>query len=169
MDDSGANLAANLKRLREARGLSQQRISRLSGIPRPTWASLESGDANPTLQVLTRAAAGRSLWPPPRTHQGELWPVRGPARSEQRPPAESPGWLSDEGIGAEGDWDGELPPSLDQDAAAVLSALGDGPTHADSLCSRLGLPYRCVSKALLTLCLSGVVVEGPPGHYRRQR
>ena len=34
-----------------------QRMAALSGIPRPTWASLESGDANPTLAVLTRAAA----------------------------------------------------------------------------------------------------------------
>jgi len=51
------HLAANVKRLRESRGLSQQQMSRLSGIPRPTWASLESGSANPTLAVLARAAA----------------------------------------------------------------------------------------------------------------
>ena len=37
--------------------LSQLRIAQLSGIPRPTWASLESGAANPTLAVLSRAAA----------------------------------------------------------------------------------------------------------------
>ena len=57
MDDLRANLAANARRLREARGLSQQRMAQLSGIPRPTWASLESGSANPTLSVLSRAAA----------------------------------------------------------------------------------------------------------------
>ena len=57
MDDPRANLAANVRRLREARGLSQQRMAHLSGIPRPTWASLESGAANPTLTVLSRAAA----------------------------------------------------------------------------------------------------------------
>ena len=56
-DDGAANLAANLRRLREARGLSQQQAARLAGIPRPTWASLESGSANPTLAVLTRTAA----------------------------------------------------------------------------------------------------------------
>ncbi len=55
--DLQGNLAANARRLREARGLSQQRVSELSGIPRPTWASLESGSANPTLSVLSRAAA----------------------------------------------------------------------------------------------------------------
>jgi transcriptional regulator with XRE-family HTH domain len=56
LGDSGSNLAANVRRLREARGLSQLQISKVAGIPRPTWASLESGGANPTLQVLTRAA-----------------------------------------------------------------------------------------------------------------
>ena len=56
MDDHRANLSANVRRLREERGLSQQRMATISGIPRPTWASLESGSANPTLSVLTRAA-----------------------------------------------------------------------------------------------------------------
>jgi transcriptional regulator with XRE-family HTH domain len=32
-------------------------MAQLSGMPRPTWASLESGSANPTLSVLSRAAA----------------------------------------------------------------------------------------------------------------
>jgi len=57
MDDSRANLAENVRRLRETRGLSQQRMAEVSGIPRPTWASLESGAANPTLAVLSRAAS----------------------------------------------------------------------------------------------------------------
>jgi transcriptional regulator with XRE-family HTH domain len=51
MNDLRANLGSNVRRLREARGLSQQRIAQLSDIPRPTWASLESGAANPTLAV----------------------------------------------------------------------------------------------------------------------
>jgi transcriptional regulator with XRE-family HTH domain len=58
MADSAAHLAANVRRLREERGLSQQRVARLAGVPRPTWASLESGSANPTLAVLSRVAAG---------------------------------------------------------------------------------------------------------------
>jgi transcriptional regulator with XRE-family HTH domain len=56
MSDLARNLAANVRRLREARGLSQQGCAELSGIPRPTWASLESGAANPTLAVLSRVA-----------------------------------------------------------------------------------------------------------------
>lgn len=56
MTDINRNLAENTRRLREARKLSQQQIAKLSGIPRPTWASLETGSANPTLAVLSKAA-----------------------------------------------------------------------------------------------------------------
>jgi transcriptional regulator with XRE-family HTH domain len=71
-DDLRANLGSNVRRLRDARSLSQQQMARISGIPRPTWASLESGSANPTLSVLTRAAAAlqvsiEELIGPPRT------------------------------------------------------------------------------------------------------
>ena len=57
MQELHRNLAANVRKLREAHGLSQQRMAELSGIPRPTWASLESGTANPTLSVLSKAAS----------------------------------------------------------------------------------------------------------------
>ena len=72
MDDIATNLAANVRRLREERGLSQQQMAQLSGLPRPTWASLESGSANPTLAVLTKAGAALQvsmdeLIGPPRT------------------------------------------------------------------------------------------------------
>ena len=72
MDDLHGNLAQNIRRLREAHGLSQQRMAQLSGIPRPTWASLESGTANPTLSVLNKAASAlqvsiEELVGPPRT------------------------------------------------------------------------------------------------------
>jgi transcriptional regulator with XRE-family HTH domain len=55
-DSTSTHLAHNARRLREERGLSQQQMAKLSGIPRPTWASLESGSANPTLAVLSKAA-----------------------------------------------------------------------------------------------------------------
>jgi transcriptional regulator with XRE-family HTH domain len=55
--DIAARLASNVAQLREARGLSQQQMARLAGVPRATWAHLESGNANPTLTVLNRAAA----------------------------------------------------------------------------------------------------------------
>jgi len=56
MKDIRFNLAQNIRQLRESRSFSQQRMATLSGIPRPTWASLESGTANPTLAVLSKAA-----------------------------------------------------------------------------------------------------------------
>jgi transcriptional regulator with XRE-family HTH domain len=56
MADVKSNLADNVRRLRAARQLSQQQLANLSGIPRPTWASLETGVANPTLSVLSKAA-----------------------------------------------------------------------------------------------------------------
>jgi transcriptional regulator with XRE-family HTH domain len=51
-----ARLASNVAQLREARGLTQQQMAKLAGVPRATWAHLESGHANPTLTVLNRAA-----------------------------------------------------------------------------------------------------------------
>ncbi|MEQ9495976.1 MAG: XRE family transcriptional regulator [Deltaproteobacteria bacterium] len=51
------HLASNVRLLREARGLTQQQIAKTAGVPRPTWAHLESGAANPTLQVLVKVAA----------------------------------------------------------------------------------------------------------------
>lgn len=58
LSDGLANyLAENIKQLRTARHLTQNDLARLSRIPRATWANLESGSANPTLNVLTRVAA----------------------------------------------------------------------------------------------------------------
>lgn len=56
MEDVAQHLARNLRQLREARGLSQEQLSKAAGIPRPTWTNLESGSANPTLSVLIRVA-----------------------------------------------------------------------------------------------------------------
>jgi transcriptional regulator with XRE-family HTH domain len=50
-------IAQNIKQLRQSRNLSQEQLSRLSGVPRPTWSNLESGTANPTVAVLTKVAA----------------------------------------------------------------------------------------------------------------
>ena len=71
MSDAARNLALTLKQLRGVRGVTQQRLAQLSGVPRPTIANLESGGANPTLQVLTRVAAAlqvgvEELISPPR-------------------------------------------------------------------------------------------------------
>jgi len=57
IDDPAANLALNIKQLREARSLTQHQISKIAELPRPTWANLESGAANPTLSVLMKVAS----------------------------------------------------------------------------------------------------------------
>jgi XRE family transcriptional regulator, regulator of sulfur utilization len=54
--DVATRLAANIGQLREGRGLTQQQMAKMAGVPRATWANLESGHANPTLAVLNRAA-----------------------------------------------------------------------------------------------------------------
>lgn len=56
-DDLPGRLARNIRSLRETRGATQAQLSRLAGVPRATWAHLESGAANPTLSVLHRVAA----------------------------------------------------------------------------------------------------------------
>lgn len=45
-----------MKQLRESRDLSQKALAEQSGVPRPTIAHLESGQANPTLSVALRVA-----------------------------------------------------------------------------------------------------------------
>ncbi len=57
MSNEPDHLADNIKALREARGLSQQQIAKIAGVPRATWTHLESGAANPTLAVLVKVAA----------------------------------------------------------------------------------------------------------------
>ncbi|MEL7367919.1 MAG: XRE family transcriptional regulator [Myxococcota bacterium] len=56
VDDISSHLANNVRRLREGRSLSQQQIAKTAGVPRATWSNIESGDANPTLAVLTKVA-----------------------------------------------------------------------------------------------------------------
>ena len=71
MPDIAVNLASNIRQLRESRGMTQEQMARISGVPRPTWANLESGQSNPTLSVLTRIAGAlkvplEELIAPPR-------------------------------------------------------------------------------------------------------
>jgi len=56
MDPLAGHLASNVKQLRDTRGATQQQMAKLAGVPRATWANLESGAANPTLSVLHRVA-----------------------------------------------------------------------------------------------------------------
>lgn len=51
-EDLAERLARNIRTLREQRGATQAELAKLAGVPRATWGNLESGSANPTLQVL---------------------------------------------------------------------------------------------------------------------
>jgi transcriptional regulator with XRE-family HTH domain len=55
-DELGERIARNVRQLREARGLTQEQMAKVAEVPRATWTNLESGDANPTVAVLHRAA-----------------------------------------------------------------------------------------------------------------
>ena len=51
------NLAKNVKRLREAKGLSQEKLARLVDVANNTLIKMETGEnINPTLETLKRVA-----------------------------------------------------------------------------------------------------------------
>jgi transcriptional regulator with XRE-family HTH domain len=71
-------LGANVRQLRATRGRTQSDMASLSGLPRATWANLESGAGNPTLAVLHRVASAlqvtiEELISPPRA-AAQLYP-----------------------------------------------------------------------------------------------
>jgi len=55
-NDVASRLGNNMRALREGRALTQAQMAKTAGLPRATWANLESGAANPTLAVLDRVA-----------------------------------------------------------------------------------------------------------------
>jgi transcriptional regulator with XRE-family HTH domain len=61
LEELARNLAHNLKEIRELRGLTQDQLSRLCGLPRSTVANVEAGGSNPTLAVLVRLASALHL------------------------------------------------------------------------------------------------------------
>jgi len=63
--------------------------------------------------------------------------------------------------------DVELGAPLAAAEKGVFAVLDHAPTHIDSICEAAELPFARVSRALLTLTLHGLVVEGPSGHYGR--
>ncbi|MFH1232409.1 MAG: helix-turn-helix transcriptional regulator [Patescibacteria group bacterium] len=51
------NLSNNIKRLREAKGLSQEKLARLADVANNTLVKMESGEnKNPTLETLKKVA-----------------------------------------------------------------------------------------------------------------
>jgi transcriptional regulator with XRE-family HTH domain len=58
MDDIRQRLAANLRKLRQAKGLSQEAFADVAGIHRTYVSDLERGARNPTITVVDRLAKG---------------------------------------------------------------------------------------------------------------
>lgn len=76
MTDSQApvlrHLAANLKRLRQSAGFSQEHLARTSGVSRRMLVGMEAGDSNVSLSTLDKVAAALGvLLPDLITEQGE--------------------------------------------------------------------------------------------------
>jgi DNA processing protein len=57
---------------------------------------------------------------------------------------------------------------LSDEESAILAATSSVPLHLDEIASRAHASARAASAALLTLALENVVVEGPPGFFRRR-
>ncbi|MEK6773509.1 MAG: XRE family transcriptional regulator [Bdellovibrionota bacterium] len=57
-DKAGQNIAKNLAALRDRKGLSQVSLAKISGTTRASIALLESGSANPTLDILLKISQG---------------------------------------------------------------------------------------------------------------
>jgi transcriptional regulator with XRE-family HTH domain len=67
-----ARLAANLRRLRQSKGIAQERLAWEAGVDRSYCGKIERGEANPSLNVLCRMADllevdVSALLQPPRT------------------------------------------------------------------------------------------------------
>jgi predicted Rossmann fold nucleotide-binding protein DprA/Smf involved in DNA uptake len=57
---------------------------------------------------------------------------------------------------------------LSDNESIVLSALSNAPLHLDFVAVRAQRAAHETAAALLTLALENVVVEGPPGFFRRR-
>lgn len=58
MDDIRQRLAANMRRLRRAKGLSQEAFADVAGIHRTYVSDIERGARNPTITVVEKLARG---------------------------------------------------------------------------------------------------------------
>jgi DNA processing protein len=63
---------------------------------------------------------------------------------------------------------GLLGPTLSDQESATLAATSTKPRHTDAIAEDAGLSPQATTAALLTLALENVLVEGPPGFFRRR-
>jgi len=147
--DASQRLSANLKALREERGLAQATIARKAQIPKATWSGLESGAANPTLAVLLKAAAAlevsvEELLQAPRA---DLWIQRAADVSRRKT---GPVEVRELGVGLQG-------VHLERMELAVGAAM-EGVPHA-----RGSREVLCCERGRIELVTMGRRVELGPG------
>ena len=58
MDYLSHNIAINLKRIRKARGMSLDVVSEQTGVSKSMLATIEKGDANPSIGVIGKIMSG---------------------------------------------------------------------------------------------------------------
>jgi DNA processing protein len=120
-----------------------------------------------------RAAAvartlGKSLWVVPAPPW--LEPFRGSRMlldRGARPLHFVEGFLASLGLASAARPSGPVRP-LEPSEAAALQGISTVPLHLDEIATRARLPAHSAAAALLTLTLENVVVEGPPGFFRRR-
>jgi XRE family transcriptional regulator, regulator of sulfur utilization len=61
LDKAAANIASNLASIRGAKGLSQAKLSEISGVTRASIALLETGSSNPTLEILMKLSSALQI------------------------------------------------------------------------------------------------------------
>lgn len=97
-----ASFSANLKDARTRRGLTQDALARMSGVPRSTISTVESGEGNPTLHVIAALSDALHLsidellsppWGDSQVFRASDIPVqrRGPAAVQKLLPHSIPG------------------------------------------------------------------------------
>ena len=58
MDYLNQNIAINLKRIRQARGMSLDLVAEQTGVSKSMLGQIERGEANPTIGILGRIVSG---------------------------------------------------------------------------------------------------------------
>ncbi len=93
-------IGSNLRRLREAQGLTQERAAELSGLSRPAYRNIETGDSMPKVSTLQDIAAGlgvrlEDLVSPVRTLEQVRFRALKRMKSREQVLTEVARWLED--------------------------------------------------------------------------
>ncbi|AFU02286.1 helix-turn-helix domain-containing protein [Nocardia brasiliensis] len=90
LDSAAAAIGAQIRRMREARGMSAAELARQSGISKATLSTLESGAGNPRIDTLSAIAVALRL------PLGDLIVATAPSRATLRPGTSEPDYSKQE-------------------------------------------------------------------------